>query len=137
MGTHRTMVWQLQPLAILRRSSANIRQYVGGQPHAAKSAGDLSALGQDADRVGAVEALSVPSRGGGICRDICVLIFEWPGVSIRRASNRCAQVATVGADEAEPARAGGEDLELSGVMGHVVAFTQQQGPVLAVGHEAV
>ena len=43
------------------------------------SAGDLSTLGQDADRVAPIESLSVPSGGGGIGRDMCVLIFEWAG----------------------------------------------------------
>ena len=38
----------------------------------------------------------------------------------------CAEVAAVGADEGEPARAVGDDVELPGVVGHVVAFTQEQ-----------
>ena len=45
-------------------------------------AGDLSALGEDAERVWAVESLSVPSWGGGIGGDMCVLIFDRPGVPI-------------------------------------------------------
>ena len=103
---------------------------------AAMSAGDLSALGQDADRVGTVESLPVPSGGGGIGGDICLLIFKWAGVSVGRASKGRAQVATVRVHETEPAGAECEDVELSGVLGHVVAFAQQQ-KVAEVGAAAV
>jgi hypothetical protein len=95
-------------------------------PTVAVSAGDLSSLGQDADRVAAVESLAVPSGGGGISGDIWVLVLERQAVSTRRASMWCAEVAAVGADEPEPARAVGQDFELTRVVGHVVAFAQQR-----------
>src|SRR5665213_827074 len=111
--------------------------HTGGQCiTAAVSAGDLSTLGQDADRIATIESLSVPSGGGGIGRDMCVLIFEWAGVCVGRGSTWRAEVTTVGADEAEPAGAGGEDLELTRVMRDVVAFTQQQ-QIVQVGAAAV
>jgi hypothetical protein len=105
-------------------------------PTVAVSAGDLSSLGQDADRVAAVESLAVPSGGGGISGDIWVLVLERQAVSTRRASMWCAEVAAVGADEPEPARAVGQDFELTRVVGHVVAFAQQQ-QIAQVGAAAV
>jgi hypothetical protein len=65
-----------------------------------------------------------------------VFLFEGPGVWTGGVSKGCAQVVTVGADETEPARAGGVDVELPVVVGQVVAFTQQQ-QVVQVGTAAV
>ena len=67
---------------------------------------------------------------------MCVLIFKGPGVCVGRGSTWRAEVTTVGADEAEPAGAGGEDLELPGVMRDVVAFAQQQ-QIVQVGAATV
>ncbi len=94
-------------------------------PAAAGLAGDLSALGEDADRVVAVKPLPVPSCGGGVGRDMCVFVFDRPGVCVGPTSDRCAEVAAVGGHEPEPAGAGGEDLELPRVMSEVVALTQE------------
>jgi len=90
---------------------------------AAVSAG-LSALGEDADHIRAVESLSVPLGGGGVSGEMRVFVFEGMGVLTRWASEGCAEVAAVGADEPELPGAGGQDLERSGVMGDVVTFTQ-------------
>jgi len=90
---------------------------------AAVSAG-LSALGEDADRVRAVESLSVPLGGGGVGGEMRVFVFKRPAVWSGRGSRWCAEVAAVGADEPELPGAGGQDLERSGVMGDVVTFTQ-------------
>jgi hypothetical protein len=67
---------------------------------------------------------------------VCVLILEWAGVWVGRASDGRAEVATIGAEEAEPAGAGGEDLELTRMMRDVVAFAQQQ-QIVQVGAAAV
>src|SRR5665213_4191228 len=89
---------------------------------AAVSAG-LSALGEDADGIRAVESLSVPLGGGGVGGEMCVFVFEGMGVLTRWASEGCAEVAAVGADEPELPGAGGQDLERSGVIGDVVTCT--------------
>jgi len=73
-----------------------------------------------------VESLSVPSGGGGIGCEVCVFVFKRPHVLVDEASSGCAEVAAVGADEPEPAGAVGQDVERSGVVGDVVAFTQGQ-----------
>ena len=80
--------------------------------------------------------MPVPSGGGGIGRDACVLIFEGRGVWACRVSKGRTQVATVRADEPKPARTESVDVELSGVMGDVVAFTQQQ-QIVQVGAATV
>src|SRR5665213_1453197 len=84
----------------------------------------LSALGEDADGIRAVESLSVPLGGGGVGGEMRVFVFKRPAVWSGRGSRWCAEVAAVGADEPELPRAGGQDLERSGVMGDVVTFTQ-------------
>ena len=70
--------------------------------------------------------MSVPLGGGGVSGEMRVFVFEGMGVLTRWASEGCAEVAAVGADEAELPGAGGQDLERSGVMGDVVTFTQGQ-----------
>src|SRR5665213_2974380 len=109
---------------------------IAAEYSAATSAGDLSALGEDADGVVAVEPSSVPAGGGGVAGEVCVVVFKGPGVWGGRVSWGCAEVSTVGADEPELTWTCGEDFELSGVMGDVVAFTQQQ-EVGQVGAAAV
>jgi hypothetical protein len=99
-------------------------------------AGDLSTLSQDADRITTIKSLPIPLRSCSIGRDSCLFIFEGPSVSTDRASDGRAQVATVGAHEAKPAGAEGEDLELPGVMGDVMSLTEQQ-EVVEVGTAAV
>ncbi len=87
------------------------------------SAGDLSALGEDADRVVAVESLSVPAGGGGVGGEMGVSSSSGRVSALAGGRMGRAEVAAGRADEPEPARAVGEDLKLPRVVGDVVAFT--------------
>jgi hypothetical protein len=110
----------------MRGTRRHVRESSDANAFRLPSAGGLPALGKDADRVRAIKSLAVPSRGGGIGRDMSVLLFKGPRVRTCLAAKRCAEVATVGTHEAEPAPTGSEDFELTRVVGCVMAFAQQQ-----------
>src|SRR5882757_7988751 len=86
----------------------------------------LAALGEDGDGVVAIQALSVPSGGGGVAGDVGVVGFDgyWGG-DVVGGVDVVGEWGAVVAGEPELSSSEGLDSELAVVVGVVVSAAEQ------------